>query len=401
MSDLYATTELTSVSRLVLLGASGSIGRQSIEVVRQHASRVELVAIAVHRSLSCALELAREFKLKAVAVGDETLAYDPLITQFPPSCKLVFGASGVEYLASEEFCQEHQVDCVLNALVGAAGLTASYLVLQQKHLRLALANKESLVVGGDLLMPLADPHRLLPVDSEHSAIYQCFLGEQAQELYRILLTASGGPFFGMSADELKQVDVQKALAHPNWSMGKKISIDSATLMNKGLEAIEAMHLFSVPMDRIEIVVQRESLIHSMVEYCDGSIKAHLGTTDMRIPIQFALSYPDRWESPCKRVDFSELRKLHFGSADQETFDCLKLALQAGREGGTLPCVLNAADELAVQAFLDGRIAFHEISQVIEACMTAQPVERVESLQQLKDCDRLSREYAARFIAKLS
>lgn len=401
MDDRNQIDRRHPASRLVLLGASGSIGKQTIEVLRQHEGHFELLAIAVQRSLHYALELAHEFKLAAVVIGDVTCKTDPLLAQFPAGCRVFFGEEGLEHVVSPEFCQRHQVDCVLNALVGAAGLTASYLVLQQKRLRLALANKESLVVGGALLMPLSSPERLLPVDSEHSAIYQCFLGENSAELKRILLTASGGPFYGMRAAQLREVSVSQALSHPNWSMGKKISIDSATLMNKGLEAIEAMHLFSVPMHDIEIVVQRESLIHSMVEYVDGSIKAHLGTTDMRIPIQFALSYPERWESPCQRLDFASLRQLHFGLPDLQTFPCLELALWAGREGATLPCVLNAADELAVQAFLDGRLAFHEISQVIEACMMAHTIERVESLQQLKDCDRQTRDYAARCIRRFS
>lgn len=380
--------------RLVLLGASGSIGRQTIDLIRQHADKIELVAIAVHRSYEYAFELAREFQLKHVVIGDKNLASSISLDKLAcPNCELSFGSTQLSRLASAEFCQEHQIDCVLNALVGAAGLEASYEALRGGEVRLALANKESLVVGGELLMPLSSPKRLLPVDSEHSAIYQCFLGEDPQELHRILLTASGGPFFGKTLAELEQVRREDALAHPNWSMGAKISVDSATLMNKGLEAIEALHLFSVPIDRIEIVVQRQSVIHSMVEFADGSIKAHLGTTDMRIPIQFALSYPQRWESPCKRMDFSQPISLSFAQPDYDNFPCLSLALEAARQGGTLACVMNAANEVAVAAFLAETIGFTQISRIIETTMGAHQTERVDSIEQLKELDGWARSYA--------
>ena len=263
--------------------------------------------------------------------------------------------------------------------------------------QLALANKESLVVGGELLMPLAREGQLIPVDSEHSAIFQCYLGERAERAHAIWLTCSGGPFFGRTRAELEHVTAAQALAHPTWNMGAKITVDSATLMNKGLERIEAMHLFGVDMDFIRVVIQRQSKIHSMVEYEDGSVIAHLGASDMRIPIQYAFSYPDRWETPAPRVDFRELGSLDFAAPDADAFRCLALAERAGRTGGTLPCVMNAANEVAVAAFLDGAIGFTDIDRVVEACMDAHAVEPVQTLEQLADVDASARDAARRAI----
>jgi 1-deoxy-D-xylulose-5-phosphate reductoisomerase len=281
---------------------------------------------------------------------------------------------------------------VLNALVGAAGLRASYTTLKQGR-RLALANKESLVVGGDLIMPLATEQTLLPVDSEHSAIYQCLVGEKGDEVSRIWLTASGGPFRGRTRDELAQVTRDDALAHPTWAMGPKITIDSATLMNKGLETIEAHHLFAIGYDKIRIVVHPQSCIHSMVEYKDGSVKAHLGATDMRIPIQYAFSYPRRWDAPLAPVDFVQLGKLTFEEPELATFGCLRLALEAGRTGGTTPCVLNAANEVAVAAFLAGRCGFLDIERIISTVLEAHSSEVVTSLEQLEEIDAWARHHA--------
>jgi 1-deoxy-D-xylulose-5-phosphate reductoisomerase len=289
--------------------------------------------------------------------------------------------------------------------VGAAGLRASEAALRAGK-QLALANKESLVVGGDLLMPLAggaesvtrEDSRLVPVDSEHSAIFQCLLGEPADRLARIWLTASGGPFRGRSAKELRAVTPAQALAHPRWTMGPKITIDSATLMNKGLEAIEAHHLFGVDYGCIRVLVHPQSTVHSMVEFSDGSVKAHLGVTDMRVPIQYALSHPDRWEAPVAPVDFAVLGRLDFEEPDPVTFRCLDLALEAGRTGGTLPAVLNAANEVAVAAFLDGVLDFTGIARVVEIVMDDLGSQRVESFAQLEDVDARARERAQRELA---
>ncbi|MCL2889030.1 MAG: 1-deoxy-D-xylulose-5-phosphate reductoisomerase, partial [Eggerthellaceae bacterium] len=258
---------------------------------------------------------------------------------------------------------------------------------------LALANKESLVVGGELLMALASHDTLLPIDSEHGAIYQCLLGEDVAEVNRLWLTASGGPFRGRTRAQLQDITPQQALAHPTWNMGAKISIDSSTLMNKGLELIEAHHLFAMPYDRIEVVVQPQSAIHSMVEFADGSVKAHLGTTDMRIPIQFALSYPKRWEAPVPPLDFRSLGSLAFEAPDQETFRCLHLARQAGCAGGTLPCVMNAANEVAVAAFLAGDLSYLGIAACVEAVMDQHVLSGVESLEQLEEVDAWARHLA--------
>ena len=286
---------------------------------------------------------------------------------------------------------------------------------------LALANKESLVVGGDLIMPLAaqvDARRrvgcmspatgpagaLMPIDSEHGAIYQCLLGEDPREVARLWVTASGGPFRGRTRAELADITPAQALAHPTWNMGAKISIDSSTLMNKGLEVIEAHHLFALPYDRISVVVQPQSAIHSMVEFADGSVKAHLGTTDMRIPIQFALSYPERWDAPVAPLDFRTLGSLEFAAPDEDTFRCLALARAAGERGGTLPCVMNAANEVAVAAFLAGEGSYLGIAACVEAVMDvharggAGGVQRVESLPAARALDAWARAEARRNLA---
>jgi 1-deoxy-D-xylulose-5-phosphate reductoisomerase len=298
--------------------------------------------------------------------------------------RVALGAEQAEALAALP-----EADIVVNALVGAAGLGASYAALAAGK-TLALANKESLVVGGELLMPLVGRGQLLPVDSEHSAVFQCLLGENRAELSAIWLTASGGPFRGYSRAELAAVTREAALAHPTWQMGAKISIDSATLMNKGLELIEAHHLFAVGYEALKVVVHPQSCVHSLVAYRDGSIKAHLGPSDMRIPIQYALSYPQRWLAPALQLDLCKLADLSFEAADTATFGCLALAQEAGRLGGTMPAVLNAANEVAVAAFLDGRITFLDIERVVEAVMGYHRAEKCESLEQLKAVDSAAR-----------
>jgi 1-deoxy-D-xylulose-5-phosphate reductoisomerase len=277
-------------------------------------------------------------------------------------------------------------------VVGAAGIEAGLEALRAGKV-LAYANKESIVVGGDLLMPLVKPGQLIPVDSEHSAIYQCLVGERHGDLKRIWLTCSGGPFYGRTVDELERITAADALAHPTWSMGPKITIDSATLMNKGLEVLEAHHLFDVSVDDVRVLVQRQSRIHSMVEFVDGSVKAQLGPSDMRIPIQYALSYPERWDAPCEPVDWCAEPALSLGEADEKTFGCLALAREAGRVGGTLPCAMNAANEVANAAFRANACGFLDIERVVGSVMDMTRVERVESLRQLQECDALARQQA--------
>lgn len=409
--------------RIVVLGSTGSIGTQTLDVVRRHSDKLKIVGLAVHGRIDELLAQAREFSVDHLAVGNTALAADPRCDEARALVQTLGAVSGDEPSfgvgpeAVAALTQLPEADVVVNALVGAAGLRASYETLAAGKV-LALANKESLVVGGDLIMPLAarlDARRradgtapatgpagaLMPIDSEHGAIYQCLLGEQAREVSKLWVTASGGPFRGRTRDELTAITPAQALAHPTWNMGAKISIDSSTLMNKGLEVIEAHHLFATPYDKIEVVVQPQSAIHSMVEFTDGSVKAHLGTTDMRIPIQFALSYPDRWDAPVAPLDFRTLGTLEFAAPDTDTFRCLALARHAGSVGGTLPAVMNAANEVAVAAFLGEQIGYLAIAGCVEAAMEAHErdgVQAVESLDQLEAVDAWARAFARQWCA---
>lgn len=370
------------MKNIIVLGSTGSIGCQTLDVATQHSDELQVVGLAAHRSLEQLCEQGRRFDKAQLIITDESLTTDARLVEQGIVCG---------YDAITELIWQDDVDLVVNALVGAAGLRASYECLRAGK-QLALANKESLVVGGDLLMPLARALNdslsgaILPIDSEHGAIYQCLLGEDPHEVARLWITASGGPFRGEKRADLTDITPAQALAHPTWNMGAKISIDSSTLMNKGLEVIEAHHLFAMPYDKIKVLVHPQSVIHSMVEYCDASVKAHLGTTDMRIPIQYALSYPKRWKAPVTALDFTQLQKLEFEVPDTETFPCLDLAFYAGKEGGTLPAVMNAANEVAVAAFLEGRCSYLAIVELIRAVMDAhcrEGIEQVESIEQLE------------------
>ncbi|MCL4079591.1 1-deoxy-D-xylulose-5-phosphate reductoisomerase [Coriobacteriia bacterium Es71-Z0120] len=373
--------------RVAVLGSTGSIGQQTIDVAQRYPDRVRVVALAANRSVERLAEQAAATGAAHVAIADAASA-DHLRTLLPDA-RVSAGPDAVAALAGLE-----DADVVVNALVGAAGLRATVTALECGK-RLALANKESLVVAGDLVMPLVRSHdALVPVDSEHSAIFQCLEGERRDRVARIWLTASGGPFRGMSANEIAQVTVEQALRHPRWSMGPKITIDSATLMNKGLEAIEAHHLFGVSYDRIAVVVHPQSCVHSMVEFSDGSVKAHLGATDMRIPIQYALSYPDRWDAPVPPVDFAAIGRLDFEEPDRVAFPCLDLALQAGASGGTMPAAMNAANEVAVAAFLERRIGFSDIPRVIETVMERHEPFRASTVDEVEAVDAWARTQAA-------
>ena len=403
--------------RVVVLGSSGSIGVQTLDVIAQHADKLEAVGLAVFGSLDVLGRQARELGVRHLAVGDARLAGDARCDELAAWCaESPEGFFGVGPQAVVDLVRLPEVDVVVNALVGEAGMRASYETLAAGKV-LALANKESLVVGGDLIMPLAaalDERRraeglapafgpagaLMPIDSEHGAIYQCLLGEEPREVTKLWVTASGGPFRGRTRDELSAITPDQALAHPTWNMGAKISIDSSTLMNKGLEVIEAHHLFAMPYDKIAVVVQPQSAIHSMVEFADGSVKAHLGTTDMRIPIQFALSYPARWNAPVQPLDFRTLGTLEFAAPDESTFRCLPLARHAGSTGGTLPCAMNAANEVAVAAFLAEECSYLGIAACVEAVMDAherEGVQRVESLDQLEAVDAWARAAARAWV----
>lgn len=373
--------------RVAILGASGSIGTQALDVCRQHADKLSVVTISVNSSTERAVAIAREFGVSHVVVTDETHRYDPVLRDLPAGCDCSFGPSALEDVAWMD-----DVDCVLNAVVGAAGIHVGYAALKAGKV-LTYANKESIVIAGDLLMPLAKPGMLVPLDSEHSAIFQCLVGERHADIHCLWLTCSGGPFYGLSREELSRVTAAQALRHPTWTMGPKITIDSATLMNKGLEIIEAHHLFDVPIDDVRVLVQRQSRIHSMVEFEDGVVKAQLGPSDMRIPIQYAFSYPERWATPSPRVDYAAGEPLTFGEADEGTFRCLALAKHAGRVGGTLPCAMNAANEVANLAFREDRCGFLDIERTVEAVMGKTDVAAVESVEQLAEVDAWARQEA--------
>ena len=373
-----------SRTRVAILGSTGSIGRQALDVAARFPERIEIVALAAHASVDLLLEQARATGATRLALGDPAAAQLARTrTRIPVSA----GPSALVDIAGSG-----EADIVLNALVGAAGLRASIATLESGA-TLALANKESLVAGGDIIAALG-MDRVVPVDSEHSAIFQCLLGEPAEAVSRLWLTASGGPFRGRTTEELTGVTPAQALAHPRWTMGPKITIDSATLMNKGLEVIEAHHLFGVDYDRIDVVVHPQSCIHSMVEFSDGSVKAHLGATDMRVPIQYAFSHPERWGPPAPPVDFRTLGSLEFEAPDVRTFRSLDLAYAAGRAGGTAPAVLNAANEVAVAAFLDERVSFQAIPGIVERVLERHSVTRADTLDAVEAADQWARAEAA-------
>ena len=382
--DISSTITRERPLRVALLGCTGSIGKQTLDVVRMHPDKLKLTALAVNSSCEGLVRAAREFGVSHVAVADEARRNDPALAELPKDCELGFGQDSVTRLASLP-----DVDCVLVAVVGEAGIWASHEALRAGKIW-APANKEALVIGGDLLMPMAKPGRVLPVDSEHNAIYQCLVGERRHDVKKIWLTCSGGPFFGRTREQLASVTAADALAHPTWKMGAKITIDCATLMNKGLEVIEAHHLFDVPIDDVNVLVHRQSKIHSAVEFADGSVKAQLGPSDMRVAIQYALSYPERWESPAIHVDWRCSEPLTFAAPDTEAFRCLDLALSAGKTGGTLPCAMNAANEVANEAFREGRCGFTDIDAIVEGVMDATHVEPLSSLEQIAEVDALAR-----------
>jgi 1-deoxy-D-xylulose-5-phosphate reductoisomerase len=381
--------------RLVILGSTGSIGTQALDVVERSAGELELVGLSAGKDWQQLLEQAEKFGVKRIALADFDAA--ARASEAWTDGEVLAGPDGLVELVIESSC-----DMVLNSIVGAAGLLATVATLGE-GIDLALANKESLVVGGELVTQLAEATgaQILPVDSEHSALHQLIAGERAGTIDRLLLTASGGPFRGRTRAELADVTVEQALAHPTWSMGGKITIDSATLMNKGLEVIEAHHLFGTPYDQIDVVVHPQSLVHSLIQLCDGATLAHLGYPDMRVPIAYALHHPHRVEVPLPALDLAAVGSLTFEPPDIETFPCLRLARAAGIAGGTAPCTLNAANEVAVHAFLLGKLAFLQIAHVIEETLTAMPSEPVNSFDSLMDADVQARAVASESVGRLS
>ncbi len=393
--SLYQGASRRYPIRVAILGCSGSIGQQTLDVCRHHADKLQVVALSVNTSTAFLASAAREFNVAHVAVADVAMKDDPNLADLPKGCHVSFGEKAVTELASLD-----EVDVVVNALVGFAGIHAGYQALLCGK-SLAYANKESIVCGGDLLMPLVKPGKLIPVDSEHSAIFQCIVGENPTDVSKIWLTCSGGPFYGKTRDELAQVTSAQALAHPTWRMGAKITIDSATLMNKGLEVLEASQLFEVAIDDIRVLVHRQSKIHSMVEFRDGVVKAQLGGSDMRAPIQYALSYPQRWEATAARVNWCDQDPFTFGEADENAFGCLALAKEAGRIGGTMPCVMNAANEIANAAFRAGTCGFLDIESLVSKVMTKSCAEKVESCEQLVEVDARARALATELLSEVA
>ena len=351
------------MKKIAILGSTGSIGTQTLEVVRENKD-IEVVGLAAGNNIRLLEEQIREFHPKTAAVWSEERAKELREKVKDVDVKVVSGMEGLIELSVME-----ESEILVTAIVGMIGICPTIEAIKAGK-DIALANKETLVTAGHIIMPLAKEHRvsILPVDSEHSAIFQSLQGGQEKALHKILLTASGGPFRGKTKEELANIQVEDALKHPNWEMGRKITIDSSTLVNKGLEVIEAKWLFDVSFDQIEVVVHPQSIIHSMVEYVDGAIIAQLGTPDMKLPIQYALYYPERRFLPGERLDFAKLSQLTFEKPDMETFYGLRLAFEAGRAGGSLPTVFNAANELAVSKFLERKIKYLEIPEIIEYCM---------------------------------
>lgn len=382
------------VRKISLLGASGSIGIQTIEVIRQHRDQFQLLAFSVGGNVKVAQGLIQEFSPLVVSVQTKEDC-ETLKSQFASTdTRFVYGEEGLIEVATL-----HEADVLVNAVMGSVGLVPTLHAIEHKKV-IALANKETLVTAGHIVMEAARKHQvpILPVDSEHSAIYQCLQGEKEKNIQTIILTASGGSFRDRTRQQLEGVTREDALNHPNWSMGAKITIDSATMMNKGLEVIEAHWLFDIPYEDIQVVLHRESVIHSMVEFHDTSIIAQLGTPDMRVPIQYALTYPDRLPHPTgKRLNFMKMGKLHFEKMDFDRFRCLQYAFDAGKAGRTMPTVLNAANEIAVDAFLNGKIEFLAIETFIEKAMSKHSIQLNPDLETIREVDLETRNYVRSLI----
>lgn len=370
------------MKNIAVLGSTGSIGTQTLEVVRNNKD-FNIDVLAAGSNVEALEKQIREFSPRLVCVYEESSARELKDRVRDSDVKIVWGMEGLIEAAAFE-----TTDTVVTAMVGMIGIRPTIEAIKMNK-NIALANKETLVTAGHIIMALAKEHnvKILPVDSEHSAIFQCLNGENEKQADKILLTASGGPFRGKTREEMADVTVEQALKHPNWAMGKKITIDSATMVNKGLEVIEARWLFDVDFDNITVVVQPQSLIHSMVQFTDGAIMAQLGTPDMKLPIQYALTYPDRRYLKGERVDFNKLSCITFSTPDMENFKGLKLAYDAGRRGGTMPTVFNAANELAVSLFLDRKIGFLDIADTIEYAMSMHKVKETPKLEDILMTER--------------
>jgi len=375
------------VKCLSILGSTGSIGRQTLEVCA--ALEIPVAALTARSNGKLLEEQCRKFRPKLAVLTEEKAAGELKVALADTDIQVAGGQEALEEAATLP-----QADSVLTAVVGMVGL-APTLCAARAGKRLCIANKETLVCAGELVMDTAQAHgaQVVPVDSEHSALFQCLQGAKREEVKRLILTASGGPFFGKKREELETVTVADAMRHPNWSMGAKVTVDSATLMNKGLEFIEAMRLYRMPPEKISIVVHRESIIHSLVEYCDNAVLAQLGAADMRLPIQYALTWPDRVPGPAAALDLLSCPLLTFAQPDLETFRCLALALEAARTGGTATAILNGANEAAVEAFLRGNLGFLEIGERVERALATVAVTAHPTLEDILEADRLARRAA--------
>jgi len=380
----------TTPRHIAILGSTGSIGTQALEVIASHPDSFVVEVLTAQRNAELLIQQALKFKHNTVVIGDEALYETVKSALWDAGIKVYAGNK-----ALSQVVESTEIDIVLTALVGAAGLEPTVNAIKAgKHI--ALANKETLVVAGEMVTQLAKDHavNIYPVDSEHSAIFQCLAGEWHNPIEKIILTASGGPFRGRTREELSTVTKAQALKHPNWDMGAKITIDSASLMNKGLEVIEAKWLFGLKPAQIEVIVHPQSIIHSIVQFRDGSMKAQMGLPDMKLPIQYALGYPQRMDSDFPRFNFLNYPSFTFEQADKETFRCLQLAFDAMQSGGNAPCVLNAANEIAVSLFLQDKIGFLDIARICEETMNQIPVDACRSIEEYIDTDQKARSIAS-------
>lgn len=375
------------MKKILILGSTGSIGVNTLDVIQRFPDKFDVVGLSAHSNIDLLKQQVKEFAPSMVAVTDNN-KFVQLKNELNGDYNLLSGSDGLI-----EIAKEADYDILVSSLVGFAGLAPTIEGIKRGK-RIALANKETLVVAGRTMISLAEKFNaeIIPVDSEHSAIFQVLVGEQKSEINKIILTASGGPFFNVPFKELKTVTVEEALNHPNWDMGNKITIDSATMMNKGLEVIEASWLFNLSKSKIEVVIHPQSIVHSMIEFVDGSIKAQLSLPDMRLPIQYALTYPDRLAAQYVKTNFPKLKDLSFFEPDFEKFKCLKLAFDVMEEGGTSPCILNAANEVAVSKFLNEEIEFLQIPELIESALDHIENSQAPDLETIFECDRLTREF---------
>ncbi|MBO9155183.1 1-deoxy-D-xylulose-5-phosphate reductoisomerase [Chitinophaga sp. GCM10012297] len=386
-----------SKKRIGIFGSTGSVGRQALDVIAAHPDKFEVEVLTAQQNAALLIEQAVQFKPNAVVIGDETKYTEVKDVLFDKGIKVFAGAAAMVEVAAWD-----SIDLVLASIVGFAGLAPTLSALEQGT-PVALANKETLVVAGDIVMATARRKNvpIIPVDSEHSAIFQCLLGEPPGKVDKVILTASGGPFLGKKTNFLINVKKDHALQHPNWSMGAKISIDSATLMNKGLEMIEAKWLFGLDAEQIEVVIHPQSIIHSMVQFTDGSLKAQMGLPDMKLPIQYAMGYPDRLSNDFPRFSFKNYPSLTFEQPDTKTFRNLAIATEVLKKGGNAACVMNAANEEVVLAFLKNRIGFLQMTEVIEETLAKIPFVEKPTLQHYYQADAAAREHAAELIHSLT